>query len=143
MGEEEAPRRLRPPTEAQPLELVVVDDNALFRRTLARLIERIPRLHLLGEADSGQGLESLLALQAPELLLLDLEVGTESGFELLPLCLRRRPEMAVILLTGHDPWPLQAAAVERGALGCWSKTGLRGLLAGLAEDGALPPPSRQ
>ncbi|MCC5887000.1 MAG: response regulator [Gammaproteobacteria bacterium] len=129
---------LRVPSANQPLKLAVVDDNALFRRTLVRLIGRQPELTMIAEAASGAEMMALLTECDPELLLLDLEIGAESGFDLLPRALASRPDLAVILLTGHDPLALQGAAVEGGAQACWSKSDLRELLGQLARAGAAP-----
>jgi len=130
----------RIPSAQRPLELAVVDDNALFRRTLIRLVGRQPELTMIAEAACGDEMAALLAEREPELLLLDLEVGAESGFDLLPRALASNPDLAVILLTGHDPVALQAAAVASGARSCWSKSDLRPLLEQLARLGAAPAP---
>jgi len=113
-------RGLRIPSAHQPLKLALVDDNALFRRTLLRLVGRQPELTVLAEAASGEEMNALLEQWRPELLLLDLEVGAESGFDLLKRALAAQPDLAVILLTGHDPFALQAAATASGAQACWS-----------------------
>lgn len=131
---------VRVPSAKRPLKLAVVDDNALFRRTLVRLIGRQPELAMIGEAACGDDMLVLLAEGEPELLLLDLEVGSESGFDLLPRALASQPELGVILLTGHDPVALQSAAVAAGAQACWSKSDLRPLLEQLARCGAATEP---
>lgn len=134
------PEGLRIPSPERPLKLAVVDDNALFRRTLVRLIGRQTELDMIGEAACGDDMLTLLAEWDPELLLLDLEVGSESGFDLLPRALALQPQLAVILLTGHDPVALQSAAVAAGAQACWSKSDLRLLLEQLARCGAAFDP---
>ena len=132
---------VRSPSAEQPLKLAVVDDNALFRRTLVRLIGRQPELAVVAEAACGDEMSAMLASCEPECLLLDLEVGAESGFELLPRALASQPDLAVILLTGHDPVALQEAAVAAGAQACWSKSDLRSLLEQLSRYGAAPAPT--
>lgn len=131
---------VRIPSAERPLKLAVVDDNALFRRTLVRLIDWQPGLSMIGEAACGDDMMALLAERDPELLLLDLEVGAESGFELLARALASQPDLAVILITGHDPVALQAAAVAAGAQACWSKSDLRLLLDQLSLSGAAGEP---
>jgi len=131
---------VRIPSTQRPLRLAVVDDNALFRRTLVRLIGRQPELSMIGEATCGDDMMGLLPEWGPELLLLDLDIGSESGFDLLPRALASQPDLAVILLTGHDPVALQVAAVAAGAQACWCKSDLRALLEQLARFGAAPEP---
>ncbi|TVS18311.1 MAG: DNA-binding response regulator [Gammaproteobacteria bacterium] len=132
-------RQVRIPTPEAPLRIGVVDDNALFRRTLVRLIARQAVLQVVAEAASGAELDALLSSD-PELLLLDLEVGDESGFVLLEHCHAVSPQLSVILLTGHDPSALQIPARDKGAQACWSKSDLRILLETLATQGAAPAP---
>lgn len=61
----------RIPTAQRPLELAVVDDNALLRRTLIRLVGRQPELTMIAEAACGEEMAALLAEREPELLLLE------------------------------------------------------------------------
>ncbi len=130
----------RVPSPEAPLRVAVVDDNDLFRRTLVRLLARQPCLEVVAEAASGAELDALLASE-PEVVLLDLEVGEESGFVLLERCHAVSPQLGVILLTGHDPSALQILAREKGAQACWSKSDLRVLLATLARQGAASAPA--
>ncbi len=133
---------LRVPTPEAPLQVAVLDDNAMFRRTLVRLIARQPCLSVVAEGASGAELDALLCADL-EWLLLDLEVGRESGFELLSRCRIGAPDLGVILLTGHDPVALQQGARDAGAHACWSKSDLLRLLEELATHGCAPePPAR-
>lgn len=63
--------------------VIVVDDIAVQRLLLRRLIERHPILEWLGEANSGaQALEMIKSLQ-PDVVILDVEMPGMTGFELL------------------------------------------------------------
>lgn len=135
----EAARFARVPTPDAPLRVAVLDDNAMFRRTLMRLIARQPGMTVVAEGASGAELDELLGGDA-EWLLLDLEVGGESGFDLLGRCRAGAPDLGVILLTGHDPAALQPGARNAGAHACWSKSDLLKLLHELATRGCAPHP---
>ena len=79
--------------------LLVVDDDAEIRRMLKRLLEA--EGYLVNEAATGPELMSSLANGfSPDLILLDVMLSEESGFDLLT-AVRRSNDIPVILLTGR------------------------------------------
>jgi two-component system, NtrC family, response regulator HydG len=88
--------------------LLLVDDDALLLRALARILR--PEGHALLLASDGTSMQQRLQDPALDAILLDLVLGGQSGLELLALAKRERPEVEVIMMTGH-------ASVE-SAVGC-------------------------
>lgn len=94
--------------------LYLVDDHQIMREGLRALLEA--RGHsVVGEsADPTQALADLLRLR-PEVLLLDLNLGGRSGFELLAEMQRRRiPTRCVVLTMSAQPRHV-AEALRMGA----------------------------
>ena len=96
-----------------PQRLLIVDDEEV----LAKLMERILR---------SRGFESDIALSAAEarkrieasdyaLALLDVRLPDESGYGLLEELRSRRPDTAVVMISGVDDPELGRAALEHGA----------------------------
>lgn len=77
--------------------LIVEDDPSL--RLLCRVNLELERHHVL-EADTLARARELLDSESIDVVLLDLHVGDEHGFELLPYIRKVRPNAAVCLLTG-------------------------------------------
>jgi DNA-binding response OmpR family regulator len=76
--------------------LLVVDDDPDVRRVLVRMLEE--EGYSPSEAENGVEVKAALANGAPELILLDLILGTEDGFEVLA-DIRRTSDVPVIILS--------------------------------------------
>ena len=105
---------------AQPIRVLLVDDHRSVLWGLAKLIESArPTLELAAVATCHS--EALLAAEKhrPHVVLLDLDLGGQSGFDLIP---QLASQAAVLILTGlRDPELLQRAVVE-GARGVIHKS---------------------
>ena len=84
----------------------IVDDEPLARRRLRRTLARIPEIDVVGEAGNAQEAAELIADQAPNLLLLDIQMPNGSGFELLEEL--DGPAPAVVFVTAYDQYAIAA-----------------------------------
>ena len=78
--------------------LLVVDDDPDVRRVLVRMLE--DEGYQVSEAANGDEVKSALGSGAPELVLLDLMLSEEDGFDLLAE-IRRSSDVPVIILTAR------------------------------------------
>ncbi len=98
------------------IRVALVDDHPLVRHGLASLLAREPDLEITAVGGSlGDAAALLTAGEPPDVLLLDVKLGGESGLELLPAA--RTLRTAVIVLTAYDYPPYLAAAHRLGAAG--------------------------
>ena len=97
--------------------ILVVDDHALFREGLRQLINAYGTLRIVGEAATGTEACERAEREQPDIVLLDLDLGTHSGLDALPELLRRAPRARVIVLTGVRDPVLHRRAVSLGAAG--------------------------
>lgn len=65
------------------LRAVVVDDERLARVELRALLAAEPDVHVVGEAASLDEAVAVLRRERPDLVFLDIQLGRESGFDLL------------------------------------------------------------
>ena len=99
----------------EPIGVLVVDHHRCLLWGLARLIESArPRLELAGLATCHSEALSAMEKHRPDVVLLDLDLGSESGFDLLPHLAR---QAAVLILTGLRDPDAQERAVLAGARG--------------------------
>jgi len=98
----------------------VVDDHPLVREGTAALIDRQEDMEIAGVAASLEELEPILRDGAVEVLLLDLRLGEESGFDLLRSA--HAPMPAVVVVTSYDYPQYADAALRLGAAGFVVKT---------------------
>jgi DNA-binding NtrC family response regulator len=81
------------------LKVALVDDEELFRETLAKLLRR-RGLEVATAADGVAGIDLVRAM-APDVVVLDLRMPGIDGIETLKRIKATRPDTRVIMLTGH------------------------------------------
>jgi two-component system LytT family response regulator len=67
------------------LKAVIVDEERLARINLRKLLEPISEIEIAGEANSCESALELINRHNPQLILLDLQLRGETGFDLLEL----------------------------------------------------------
>lgn len=88
---------------------LIIDDEALARQRLSRLLAPHAAIQLIGEAASGpEALELINRLQ-PDLIFLDIEMPVWNGFELLK---KLDKPVRVIFTTAYDQYALRAFEEE-------------------------------
>jgi two-component system, LytTR family, response regulator len=91
------------------MKALVVDDEALARRELRRLLAEFPWLEVVGEAANIDEAVARIEALSPELIFLDIKMPGGSGFDLLAR-LERVPR--VIFTTAHDQHAVRAFEVN-------------------------------
>lgn len=102
------------------IHVAVVDDHPLVREGTAAIVARQDDMEIAGVAGSLDELRPLMAAAPVDVLLLDLRLGQESGFELLRSA--DGPMPAVVVLTSYDYPQYADAALRLGAAGFVVKT---------------------
>jgi len=93
--------------------ILFVDDDDVFRRTLARELERMG--YDVVALPGHRGAVEALAERAPVAALVDLRMPEVGGLELLAQLLEVQPDLPVVVLTGHGAVPDAVAAMRAGA----------------------------
>src|SRR5207247_6026582 len=78
--------------------LLLVDDHALFRRGLGRLLER-EGFEIAGEAANGRAAVALAAELEPDVIVMDLSMPVMGGVEAITQIVDRDPDARVLVLT--------------------------------------------
>jgi len=93
------------------LRTLIVDDEALARARLRKLLAGARDLEILGECSNGPEAISFIGEKRPDLVFLDVQMPEVSGFEVLRAL---PPEVwpAVIFVTAHDQHAIQAFEVR-------------------------------
>lgn len=98
------------------INIFLVEDHEVVRKTLAAFLEREPDMHVCGEAGSGQDALDQLETIRPDLLLLDVSLPGIDGISLLEVVRERWPELRCIILSGHAEAVYRRQAAAAGAL---------------------------
>ena len=99
------------------IRIVLIDDHAMLRSGLRMALESHPGLVVVGEAANRAQALDMVSATKPDIILLDLDLGEESGVDLLPELLDIHPGGRVILLTGLRDPQIHRQAISLGALG--------------------------
>jgi DNA-binding NarL/FixJ family response regulator len=126
------------------IRVLIVDDHALFAQALAARLSAEPDLEVLPVAHDVRRAAALIATEAPQVVVLDLVLGEESGLDALDLIRRRYPDVRVVILSGITDLDPMVTALRRGAVGWLPKTESADLVArvirGAAGRGGWIPP---
>ena len=94
--------------------VVIVDDQAPFRRAARMVMAATPGFDVIGEAESGEEAVELFERLSPGLVLMDINLGAGiNGIEAARRITEAHPDATVLLLSTY-----QAADLPRGADTC-------------------------
>lgn len=88
-----------------PLRVLIVDDARLARAELRTLLAQIDAVELVGEAEDVPQAREAIARLHPDLVLLDIQMPSGSGFDVLA---NLEPAPAVVFTTAYDQYALKA-----------------------------------
>ena len=101
----------------QPIRVLLIDDHALIRSGLRLLIDRQPKLKVIGEAASRTDALAIAKREQPDIILLDLNLPGASGLDLIPELLGAARDSHILILTGVGDPEAHARAMHLGAMG--------------------------
>jgi DNA-binding NarL/FixJ family response regulator len=107
-------------TEAQgsePVRVLVVDDQELFRRGLIMLLGSDSDIEVVGEASDGITATELAVRTAPDVILLDVRMPRRTGVEACRGIKEAVPSAKIIMLTVSDEEADLYESVKNGASG--------------------------
>jgi DNA-binding NarL/FixJ family response regulator len=99
------------------IRVLVVDDHPLVLDGIAAVLAGDPELSLVGVAETGEEALALAAAEAPDVVLLDVGLGSESGLDLIEPIRRAAPLARIVMLTVADDAYSVQEALRRGARG--------------------------
>lgn len=97
--------------------IFIIDDHAVLRDGLRRLITDQDDLTLCGEAENARKAFTKLETIEPHLIIVDISLPGSNGIELIKALKARFPKLAVIVLSMHDEALYAERALRAGAKG--------------------------
>lgn len=105
-----------------PVGVLIVEDDAVTRKTLCLAVESDPALKLLASFDSVKPALTWLEQHSADVLLTDLGLPDGSGLEIIRACAQRHPNTDIMVVTMSSDEASVLACVEAGASGYVLKT---------------------
>ena len=102
---------------AEPIRVVLVDDHAVLRQGLRRLLEDEPDIEVVGEAANGLEAVAVTRARAPDLVLMDVVMPRLNGLEATKQIKQSNPATAVLVLSAYDDDRYVLGLLEAGAAG--------------------------
>src|SRR5205809_8148607 len=129
---------------AQPIRILLVDDDPSFLQSLEALLTGEPGLEIVGKAASGKEALAAAARFEPDVAVIDVLMPTMNGIECARLLQERYPKARVILISGSIFEDKRTPPDERGTDAYLEKSEIperlhATILALVAETTAAPP----
>jgi DNA-binding NarL/FixJ family response regulator len=103
------------------MRVLLVDDHALIRAGLANLLNA-HKFEVVAEASTSNQASALINTHKPEIVLVDINLGTSSGIDLIKLMKRSGCSSKFLVLTMHDDNQTLEPAKEAGAVAFITKS---------------------
>ena len=98
-----------------------MDDHALVRMGIRRLLEDMPDMDVVAEAEDGESALALTKLHLPDVILLDMKMPGMDGWEVTRRLKKTNSTVKIIVVTALSSEPFPARILQLGAMGYLTK----------------------
>ncbi|QDC80394.1 response regulator [Candidatus Methylopumilus universalis] len=109
---------------AKKTTIVLVDDHAVVRAGVRRLLEQEPLFEVIGEAESGEKAYQIFGELMPDVMVMDLSMPGMGGLEAIRRILMRYEKAKILVLSMHEDLSFANQALKLGAKGYLTKNTL-------------------
>jgi two-component system response regulator NreC len=99
------------------IKVLLVDDHAVFRSGLRRILTSEGDIEVVGEAENGERAVFEAIASAPDIVVMDVQMPGKSGIEAMPAVLQAVPAARVLVLSMQDDPRYVRQAFDAGASG--------------------------
>jgi len=98
---------------SNPIKIAIVEDDAILREELSHFLQA--HHFKVYEANNSLGLSDLLLREALDILILDLNLPGQSGFEIAQPVRKTHPKIGIVMLTARTALADRIKSYEHGA----------------------------
>ena len=102
---------------SKKINIILVDDHAVVRAGVRRLLEQEPLFDVIGEAESGEKAYQLFGELNPDVMVMDLSMPGMGGLEAIRRILMRNEKAKILVLSMHEDLSFANQALKLGAKG--------------------------
>ena len=103
------------------IKVLIVDDHALVRMGICRLLNDLPEMSVVGEAEDGDVALALVKSKQPDVVLLDMKMPGMDGWEVIRRLKKSNPQVKIIAVTALCNNTLPSRVLQLGAVGYLTK----------------------
>jgi len=85
-----------------PIRVILADDHTLVRAGMRALLERLPGVSVIAEANDGRQVLELVAIHSPEVVIMDIAMPGLNGLEAAERMAEDFPNVRVLILSMHQ-----------------------------------------
>jgi DNA-binding NarL/FixJ family response regulator len=100
----------------------IVEDHAIFREGLKRVISEMDDVELIGEAENGAIFLEMLKKVSPDVVLMDIQMPVMDGIEATERALKHDPSLKILVISMFGEEEYVYSMVEKGVAGFILKT---------------------
>ncbi len=101
--------------QIKKIKVAIADDHTLFRKGMFTLLENFPQLEMVIEAEDGHILLQKITNIQPDVVLLDMNMPTMGGAEVIKHLHNSYPNIKIIIVSMHDESEFILQSLELGA----------------------------
>ena len=102
---------------AESIRVLVVDDHTIIRKGLKAVLELVPDIELVGEAENGKQAVKMDKELTPDVILMDLMMPEMDGIACIKEIKTHRPGANILVLTNFAGEDMIFPAIKAGAMG--------------------------
>jgi NarL family two-component system response regulator LiaR len=103
--------------KAANIRVLVVDDHAIIRKGMRAVLDLVPDMELVGEAENGKQAVKMDQELTPDIILMDLMMPEMDGIACIKEIKARRPAVNILVLTNFAGEDMIFPAIKAGAMG--------------------------
>lgn len=104
------------------IKIVIADDHAMFRDGIKAMIDIEPNMEIIGEADNESSILEVCQLKNPDVVLMDISMGSTDGISVTKKLKELYPEIKVLAVSMHNESQYIKSMLDNGANGYILKT---------------------
>ena len=106
---------------ASNVSAIVIEDDNMIRHVIGAIIVSLGG-EIIGDAESGDKGVALFSELEPDLVILDIGLGSESGIDVLKAILKKDSDAYIVMLTANDDPVVAEQCIHAGAKDFINKT---------------------
>ncbi len=104
-----------------PIRILIVDDHAVVRQGVRKILTEQPDMEILGEAENAEQLEDVIDSMAWDVMILDISLPGRSGLDVMKDIHQRYPRRYVLFLSMLPEEQFALRVMKAGAAGYLAK----------------------